>query len=193
MRHRKALALVLTAAALLTACTFTRNDSTVTIPEAEFTPDTSDKEGPAPSSPVGGDEDAEPVLDVEPPVEYEEGSVYYEGMESRDGASSGGESSLVMATPQPIQDVEIREFQELKAGQCNDNLRFNEFQAFLREVFPDHTRLVEDRIVITVEREDGSPVHGAVVTVKDEPSVPMIRTGSDGKAYLFPGLLGIPS
>jgi len=55
MRHRKALALVLTAAVLLSAFTLTRNDSTVTIPEAEFTPDTSDKEVPAPTSPVGSD------------------------------------------------------------------------------------------------------------------------------------------
>ena len=115
-------------------------------------------------------------------MEYEEGSVYYEGLESRDGASSGEESSPVMATPQPVQDVEIRELQDLKAGQSNDNLRFDEFQAFIREVYPDHASLLEDRIVITVEREDGSPVHGAVVTVEDERSVPTIRTGSDGKA-----------
>jgi len=127
MRHRKALALVLIAAGLLSACTFKMNDGSVTIP---------DTERPAPSSPVGSGGGSEPFLDREPPVESEESpedrSVYYEGLKSRDGASSGRESSPVMATPQPIQDVEIREIQELKAGQCNDNLRFDEFQAFSR-------------------------------------------------------------
>ena len=98
-----------------------------------------------------------------------------------------------MATPQPVQDIEIRELEDLKAGQCNDNLRFNEFQALLRDVYPAHLNLVEDRIVIRVEREDGSPVHGAVIAVEEEQQVPTIRTGSDGKAYLFPGLLGMSS
>jgi hypothetical protein len=137
MRHRKALALVLIAAVLLSACTFRMNDGSVTIPGTKR---------PAPTSPIGSDGGSEPVLDTEPPMESEESpeesSVYYEGLESRDGASSGEESSPVMATPQPVQDVEIRELQDLKAGQCNDNLQFDEFQTFILEVFPDHTHLV---------------------------------------------------
>lgn len=102
MRHRKALAAVLVVATIPSACALTRNDSTVTIRQTTFTPSTSNDEEPAPTSFVGSDRGAEP------PVEYEEGSAYYEILESRDGASSGQESSLMMTTPQPVQDVEIR-------------------------------------------------------------------------------------
>ena len=103
MRHRKALALVLIAAVLLSACTLARIEDSVTIPKPEPPSDTADEEWAAPTSPIGSDGGSEPVLDTEPPMESEESpeerSIYYEGLESRDDASSGEESSPVMATP----------------------------------------------------------------------------------------------
>ena len=105
------------------------------------------------------------------------------------GKSDGGshDESAVEATPAPAQDIEIHEIEELQAGQCDDNLRFDEFKALIRDLYPAHLDLIEDRVVISVQRPDGSPVHGALVDVEGQQEL-LLRAGSDGKVYLFPGL-----
>jgi hypothetical protein len=60
-------------------------------------------------------------------------------------------------------------------------LWFDAFKALIPKVFPDHTRRVEDRIVITFESDDGSPAPSAVIAVADEQRSPTIRGSSDGR------------
>jgi hypothetical protein len=50
--------------------------------------------------------------------------------------------------------------------------------------------LIKDRVVIRVKREDGSPIHNATIALEGQKEI-VLRTGSDGKAYLFPELYGL--
>lgn len=106
---------------------------------------------------------------------------------------SSGESdagSVVQATAPAVREIEIREIEALQAGQSDDNLHFDEFQRFIGDFHSPHLSLIEDRVVIRVAREDGSPIHGAIVALEGQAEI-VLRTGSDGKAYLFPGLYGV--
>jgi len=111
-------------------------------------------------------------------------------VDSYDGEADSGRD--IQATPAAVRQIEIREIEALKAGQSDDNLRFDAFQAFIGDVYPRHLDLIEDRVVIRVERPDGSPVHGAVVALEGQRGIEL-RTGSDGKVYLFPELYGVES
>lgn len=128
---------------------------------------------------------------VEEPVE-KDGESPSIGEESEapvaEGSDGGGRAA--QATPALAQEIEIHEIEALQAGQSDDNLRFDAFKQFIDEVYPAHLDLIEDRVIIRVEREDGSPVHDAVVSIEGQREI-LLRTGSDGKAYLFPSLYGV--
>lgn len=156
----------------------------------------------APGESAGGEEYAEAPVEEEAGASGEEdagapaggekaeGSVAEEGGEAE---RSGGEEGIIGAVetpPPPAKPIEIRELEALQAGQSDDNLRFDAFQEFIEEVYPPHRELIEDRVVIQVVREDGSPVYGAVVAIEGQQGIEL-RTGSDGKAYLYPGLYGV--
>ncbi len=91
------------------------------------------------------------------------------------------------------QAPEIEELPSLQAGQSDDNHRFSAFRDFLADYQPEHAGLVRDRTIVTVRRADGSPVHGAVIAL--DPETPgrevVLRTGSDGHAYLYAGLYDV--
>jgi hypothetical protein len=103
--------------------------------------------------------------------------------------ASGDDKAQETASQEP----EIQELTSLQAGQSDDNHRFSAFQTFITEYQPEHAGLVRDRTVLTVRRADGSPVHGAVIAL--DPETPgrevVLRTGSDGSAYLYAGLYDV--
>jgi hypothetical protein len=161
----------LVASVLLSACSSGKPTPAVTAESRRS------DEGPA------GEEYAEAPAEEgrEPPLS---------GEKSERPVDAEGSGSAVQATAVPGQEIEIREIEALQAGQSDDNLRFDEFQQFIGDLYPSHLELLRDRVVIRVERPDGSPVYGAVVALEGQAEI-VLRTGSDGKVYLFPGLYGV--
>ncbi len=206
MRYGKTLVIgLVVASVLLSACG--AGESTTAVSKRDVASDEGAAEEGLVEAPAEAGEEGEETYEEAPAEEkgYDETWSSSEGAPSGAGedepAATGGEDvdrsggkgesgMAVQATPAAVRQIEIREIEALKAGQSDDNLRFDAFQAFIGDVYPRHLDLIEDRVVIRVERPDGSPVHGAVVALEGQRGIEL-RTGSDGKVYLFPELYGV--
>ena len=78
---------------------------------------------------------------------------------------------------------------DLKAGEVNDNQRWNEYLQFTKDYdsHPVHRTNLADRRIITVLDRDGNPVPNAIITVSDNgKNLAEYLTYADGRTLIFP-------
>ena len=81
---------------------------------------------------------------------------------------------------------------DLKAGEVNDNQRWNEYLQFTKDYdgHPVHRTNLADRRIITVLDRDGNPVPNAIVAVSDNgKNLAEYLTYADGRTLIFPEAL----
>ena len=81
---------------------------------------------------------------------------------------------------------------DLKAGEVNDNQRWNEYLQFTTDYDgpPVHRTNLADRQIITVLDRDGNPVPNAIVAVSDNgKNLAEYLTYADGRTLIFPEAL----
>ena len=86
----------------------------------------------------------------------------------------------------------MRPQQDLKAGEVDDNQRWNEYLQFTKDYDgpPVHRTNLADRRIITVLDRDGNPVPNALITVSDnEKKLTEYLTYADGRTLIFPETL----
>ena len=115
--------------------------------------------------------------DRPPPVTAEDFSGTSSG-HRRPPATTGKHGSRPMLPPT-----------DLKAGEVNDNQRWNEYLQFTKDYdgHPVHRTNLADRQIITVLDRDGNPVPNAIVTVNDNgKKLTEYLTYADGRTLIFP-------
>ena len=78
---------------------------------------------------------------------------------------------------------------DLKAGEVDDNQRWNEYLQFTKDYdgHPVHRTNLADRRIITVLDRDGNPVPNAIITVSDNGKhLAEYLTYADGRTLIFP-------
>ena len=81
---------------------------------------------------------------------------------------------------------------DLKAGEVDDNQRWNEYLQFTKDYdgHPVHRTNLADRRIITVLDRDGNPVPNAIITVSDNgKQLAEYLTYADGRTLIFPEAL----